>query len=370
MHYYERNIVDIKNEYTNFLTHIISPLIYEGFKSMYDRAMELEKQYIAAMLENDTVKNPGILKIFQYILKGVPHLNSSLIETEMIRIRDSSKNADIFEKLIRAVFKSYIVLLTYNASGKECMLVKEKYHERIEIKDFIHKIYIETAKQLYNTPDLFWHNYSQLEIKKNQKEILQIINNSINDAILKVLPLNDILTEYLKNEYIQENNEAKIRNMLDNEEKVNYFDEENKIIIDEDNGELEESNKLMNDLNKNIANVDELILNNNENEIEVKTGGQTEINKKPPNPSNPQNPQNPQLKMDYDNSEKEYFEKINSLDNNFYNKRQQQKPNIPVAENKENNIEDDNNFDIVKPNIVENKVKDINRDEFYKTMFA
>ena len=362
MHYYEKNIVDIKNEYTNFLSHIISPLIYEGFKSMYDRAVELEKQYIAAMLEDETVRNPGVLKIFQYILKGVPQLNSSLIETEMIRIRDSSKNADIFEKLIRAVFKSYIVLLTYNASGKECVLVRERYHERIEIKDFIHKIYIETAKHIYNTPDLFWHNYSQLEIKKNQKDILQIINNSINDATLKVLPLNDILTEYLKNDYIQENNELKVRNMLANEEKINYFNEDNNIINDEDNGELEESNKLMNDLNKNIENVDELILNNNDNEIEIKTTGHNPEQVKKNTPL-------------IDNSEKEYFDKINSLNNNFYSKRQQQKPQNIQPQNKEINEENiieegDNNFDVVKPSIVENKVKEINREEFYKTMFA
>ena len=34
-----------------------------------------------------------------------------MIEAEMIRIRDSSKHADIFEKLIKAVLKSNIILL-------------------------------------------------------------------------------------------------------------------------------------------------------------------------------------------------------------------------------------------------------------------
>ena len=169
MHYYEKNIVDIKNIYTDYLLNIIAPLVYEGIKSMYNKAIAVEQEYKQAMLQDEKITNPGVLKIFQHFLKGVPSLNTNLIESEMIRIRDTSKNADIFDKLIRAVFKSYIILLTYNASGKECLLVKEKYHERIEIKDFIHKIYIESAKQFYNNPELFWHNYQPLDIKKNQE---------------------------------------------------------------------------------------------------------------------------------------------------------------------------------------------------------
>ena len=188
MHYYEKNIVDIKNIYTDYLLNIIAPLVYEGIKSMYNKAIAVEQEYKQAMLQDEKITNPGVLKIFQHFLKGVPSLNTNLIESEMIRIRDTSKNADIFDKLIRAVFKSYIILLTYNASGKECLLVKEKYHERIEIKDFIHKIYIESAKQFYNNPELFWHNYAPLDIKKNQLSCIDIIKSAIKEAILKSIP--------------------------------------------------------------------------------------------------------------------------------------------------------------------------------------
>ena len=59
----------------------------------------------------------------------------------MIRIRYGSKHADIFEKLIKAVIKSHIILLTFNASGKKCKIVQEKFHEQIDCKLFIHKIY-------------------------------------------------------------------------------------------------------------------------------------------------------------------------------------------------------------------------------------
>ena len=113
MHYYEKNIVDIKQEYTEFLSHIITPLIYEGIKSMYNKSIEAEKKYVQMAKDDQRVKNPGILKIFQHFLKGIPALNINLIEAEMIRIRDSSKHADIFDKLIKSVMKSTIILLTY-----------------------------------------------------------------------------------------------------------------------------------------------------------------------------------------------------------------------------------------------------------------
>ena len=140
MHYYERNISDIKTEYTDFLIHIVSPLIFEGIKSMYEKSIQQEAKYIELSKENVNLKNPGVFKIFQHFLKNIPTLNQNLIESEMIRIRDSSKHADIFEKLIKAVIKSNIILLTYNASGKQCKLVNEKIHEKIDCKMFIHKM--------------------------------------------------------------------------------------------------------------------------------------------------------------------------------------------------------------------------------------
>ena len=195
MHYYERNIADIKAEYTDFLIHIISPLIYEGIKSMYKKAYEADLKFRELAKQNPNVNNPGTLKIFQHFLKNIPTLNNTLIESEMIRIRDGSKHADIFEKLIKAVIKSHIILLTFNASGKKCKIVQEKFHEQIDCKLFIHKIYIESARQIYNNPELFWHEFPSVEIKKNQRECINIINKAITVAIKEIIPMNDIIAE-------------------------------------------------------------------------------------------------------------------------------------------------------------------------------
>ena len=199
-HYYERNIVDIKTEYTNFFMDITAPLIYEGIKSMHDKAIEYEQHVLRLMKENPRVKNPGLIEIFQQFLKSTQTWNSNIVETETVRIRDSSKHADIFDKLIKAVIKSHIVLLTYNASGKTCRLVNEKIHEKIDVKNLIHKIYIECSRRFYIYPNLFDRGHDQIILKQNQDEAIGIIKESIRDAIMKMLPLNDILSEYLKND--------------------------------------------------------------------------------------------------------------------------------------------------------------------------
>ena len=258
MHYYERNIVEIKIEYTNFLINMMAPLVYEGIKSMYDKSIEVEKETEQAVLQGTITENPGVLKIFQHFLKNVQTLNSQLIEAEYVRIRDSSKNADIFEKLIRATFKSYIILLTYNASGKECKLVNEKFHDKINIKDFIHKIYIESAKVLFLNSELFWHQYPTIEQQKNKRESISIIKESIKEALIKVLPLNDIISEYLKNDYIVETEEIKenkVRKLLiDEEQPINFFDDNEQ--------KDDQKDELIEKLNKSVSKLDGIIDDN------------------------------------------------------------------------------------------------------------
>ncbi len=324
MHYYERNIADIKEEYTTFLIHIISPLIYEGIKSMYLKALEQEASYIQMSKDNVNVKNPGVLKIFQHFLKNITSLNQNLIEAEMIRIRDSSKHADIFEKLIKAVVKSHIVLLTYNSSGQQCKIVNEKLHEKIDSKMFIHKIYIETARQVYDVPELFWHLGTTLETKKNQRECINIINQSISIAIKESIPMSDIITEYLKNDYIVENEADKfdkIKSMLNNDDNINYFDDDDKKVLmsNNDNNRLivTEDNNINNNIQNNINDIEQLINNNDNNNINNNV-------------------------TSYDDND--YQEKLNNFNSNLYNKgKNNNKVNLTNNNNNNNQVNLANN---------------------------
>lgn len=209
-HFYERNIVEIKNEYTTFLINIITPFIYEGLKGVYNYALGVHKKFLEREKIDPNTKSPGPLKIFQTCLKEIPALNNHSIEKETNKIKEGSKCSEWFDDLIKAVIKSHVILLTFSCSKTQSDVVKEKYHDRIDSKDFIHKCYIECAKIFYNYPELFWHEFPTIEIKRNQREIYDIIKTAIHEAIRKSLPIRLILTEYLNNDYIPESEFTKV----------------------------------------------------------------------------------------------------------------------------------------------------------------
>lgn len=200
---YEKNIVEIKNEYTTFITNIITPSIFEGIKSLYTKSIEIHNKFEEQQLRDPNAEgSPGILKIFQTCLKDIPSLNNNAIEREAERIRVSCKCSEWFDDLIKAVIKSNIVLLTFN--GNNFDLVNQKHHERIDVNDFIHKCYIESARIIYNNPELFWHEFPPLEIKRNQRDACELIKVAIKEGIRKMLPMKLILQEYLKNDYTED----------------------------------------------------------------------------------------------------------------------------------------------------------------------
>lgn len=203
-HYYEKNIVDIKNEYLTYLTDVLVPLIYEGIQSIYNHASEQSRKFDEFVSDNATAKNPGITKIFQACLKDVPSLSAGAIEIEVKRIKEFSRCSEWFDDLIKAVIKSYIILLTFNSSGKTCKLVNEKYHEKVNINEFIHKCYIECSVVFFNNPELFWTEQSHETDQLCKKSAYKYIRQCIIDAIHKTLPIKLILQEYLSNDYIVE----------------------------------------------------------------------------------------------------------------------------------------------------------------------
>ena len=136
-HYFEKNITEIKNEYTECICNILAPLLYEGIAAVYKSATLISKQLDVSSRIDPNIKNPGITRAFQVCLKDIPTLNRHSIEVETNRIREASKCSDWFDDLFKAVIKSYIVLLTFNASGKKCKLVLEKYHERVDTAEVI-----------------------------------------------------------------------------------------------------------------------------------------------------------------------------------------------------------------------------------------
>lgn len=312
-HYYERNIVEIKNEYLNHLTDTLIPLIYEGLKSIYARALEYYKKLETLTQSNSSTRNPGIIKIFQACLKDIPSLSAHAVEVETTRIKEASRCSEWFDDLIKAVIKSYIVLLTYNASGKTCKLVQDKLHEQVNVPDFIHKIYIECSKILYDNPEVFIMSLEKTSVDKanntNYKDkTYKYIRQSIIEAIHKSLPIKSILQEYLAHDYIVEqtdkNMKTNVKNYMENQENgYNIIESDHQhsknSIFENQKKEEDDTGDLSEVFLKNVP-----LEKDNENNKDDQDGVIVNVTmKQQPNQTTPPNTNEPQVKPNEPNKE-------------------------------------------------------------------
>jgi hypothetical protein len=201
-------LVETKNEYTIRLENIMNPLIFEGLMSIYNDARK-------AACEDD------ILKVFQSLLRQIPKWNQEIIEAETSRILNASKSYTWLNDLIKATLKANLVILMYNPTVKNQANIDPSFYQNIRTQDFIHKVYIECARELWNNPYLLFHNYPPLEIKRNQRDCICIIKDCIKEAIRKLLPVSHILKVYLGEEIMMNNINEKIDEVMSDAEKHN-----------------------------------------------------------------------------------------------------------------------------------------------------
>jgi hypothetical protein len=178
------NLVEKKNIYTIYLVNILTPLIFEGIQSIYIEASNIS---------NDD----NVLKIFQTFLKRIPKWNRELIEKETSRIINATQTYDWLNDLIKATVKANLAIMLYDHNVNLQSNINPELYQNINITDFIHKIYCECARDIWNNPDLFYHNYPPLEIKRNQRESLVTIKECIREAIRQLIPVRHILKIYL-----------------------------------------------------------------------------------------------------------------------------------------------------------------------------
>jgi flagellar biosynthesis/type III secretory pathway chaperone len=194
-------LVEAKKEYTNQLLQVLKPRIYEGFKSIYDDTVSiLGKEYI----EYNT-QTSSVIKSFQKALRDIPLWNQEMINREYERILNSSK-CDYFEDLIETVFITNIkILSSVQMNSNDPIGLQVNIPSPVH---FIHKCYIESAKEIYKNPYVFENskNMTPKEKHTNIRDSITYIENSINSAIRELLPIRDILRQGISKTNLNVNN--------------------------------------------------------------------------------------------------------------------------------------------------------------------
>lgn len=198
---YEQHIIEIKKIYESRLISILVPGIYDGFRSLYNISEQFEKKFEEQSKIKSDVERMSVLVIFQKLISNLPNLSVHKIKSETDRIKTSTRSADIFDDLLKAVIKANITLLTYNVDQKRKELLQTRYHESIIAHDFVHSCYIESARSFYSRPELFWKGHNEITINQNKRLCYEIIEKSIRESINTALPMKEILSEYLNNPY-------------------------------------------------------------------------------------------------------------------------------------------------------------------------
>ncbi len=184
------SMIEAKKEYTTQLQQILSPRVYERFKFIFDGTLEVIKQELSM----NQIQNQSVIKIFQKQLSSIKDWNESSIIEEYERIKNRSK-CNYLDKLIKAVIIANMkILSTIQYGGRR----KSKIQVHIPTPThFIHKCYIECAKEIYKNPYIFDMslNLSSKEKHQNLRDSLILIDNGIQSAIRQLLPIGDLLEQ-------------------------------------------------------------------------------------------------------------------------------------------------------------------------------
>lgn len=173
-----------KNEWGARLLTILTPLIIEGFQSIYEESLSLCKS------NNETEKH---LMTFQNFISRIPKWNSNIVETEQKRIKEKS-GCSYLEDLITCVHIIQLKLLTAVRVGSKQKKIDVKIPS---ISNFIHKVYITSARKIYKNVYLFERNITPLQIQKNARELEILIQESILNTIRESIPVDVLLRSYL-----------------------------------------------------------------------------------------------------------------------------------------------------------------------------
>jgi hypothetical protein len=168
-------LVEAKKEYLNQLCIIMCPFIIEAFEDMYEEAEKLSK-------------GRNILIQYQTLLKMVQEWSDSIIKGHA----DNHINScSWFSDLLAAVFVSFVKIL----SSVRLKTENKKISIKLPTTEyFIHKCYINVAKDLYKDP---WVYHNEMSKYERDDILTKRITVAIEATIKELIPVQQILKTYM-----------------------------------------------------------------------------------------------------------------------------------------------------------------------------
>ena len=167
------------DEYSSELVSRCKPIFFQGFKAIYDTAVSKSKN------------KKYVLREFQEALESIPNWNSKIIENEYERFKITTR-CHWIDDLIKAAFLSLAKrMVRHRENTKMIDLVIPHSPE------FIHKCYINIAREFWKKPKIFFQKVSRDELKENLIEAHDIIASMIIETLRLELPYKDMLKNFL-----------------------------------------------------------------------------------------------------------------------------------------------------------------------------
>ena len=172
---------EARSEYTKQLASFVVPALVGWFQSMWTRNAS-DKQRCLALFQGDC--------------EEIARWNTDRVHDE-VRALIERTGCDYMEELMTAVFVAHTKVLTavrLSTKQKKLSITVPK------LDHFVHRVFRETARSFWKTPFLFMEGNNVVERQKNVLQIEALATESITTAVRSLLPVKQILKDYLEDD--------------------------------------------------------------------------------------------------------------------------------------------------------------------------
>jgi hypothetical protein len=175
---------DARAEYTKQLCIFLIPAYFQFFIDLLEKAKQ------------NSPDSKKVLWQFQTYLNEIHDWNMEKVSNEISTIFTNC-GCDYLEDLLTAVFIAHTKVLTairLSSNNKKVQITVPK------IEHFLFKVLCESSKLLWGSTFLFRDGIPSIEKQQNYRNIEQILNEGVMQAIRSLMPVKSLLKDFVNSE--------------------------------------------------------------------------------------------------------------------------------------------------------------------------